>query len=517
MSTEKLYEAITLIDDDLIDEAGTYAPKKKKAVHWKRWTALAACLVLVVGAGGIFLSQIGGRNASSGNSAGGSGADGGSTFLSYAGPVFPLTTMDDASGITVQRDITFDFAPWSSVQYSTDIIVTDAYTLTNSTGEDKTLSVLYPFVSNLREVDERLPALTAGGEELNTPLYMGPYSGGFEGVMGPDGPSEEQLNLDQLNSWEEYKALLKSGDYAEKTLADFPDLSGVSVIVYELSDAWGDSGNKNAPNPFLRVTFGLDYAKTTVLSYGFNGGLYDREKGVMGKGFSIPEPGEPDYGESYFLIVLGDDIENMKIEGYVTGGWDTKTKLDDFGVTVDRYETDLDTILRRVTARQWENMQKWDGGITAASYETYHGLFCDYLLSYGVLAGDGGVARYDGGSLEDLDVAEVGRVCYLETEITIPAGESVTLSARIIKPASFDYYCTHTENQGVCGYDMVPRLGSTLSFTGQTATLLDRGQIEIVRQNFGFNLESGIQTVELDPDIEHYYLEVKQLQAAENK
>lgn len=41
--------------------------------------------------------------------------------------------------------------------------------------------------------------------------------------------------------------------------------------------------------------------------------------------------------------------------------------------------------------------------------------------------------------------------------------------------------------------------------------LKDRGQIEIVRQNFGFDLEQGVNTVELDADTEPYYPEVKRL------
>ena len=45
----------------------------------------------------------------------------------------------------------------------------------------------------------------------------------------------------------------------------------------------------------------------------------------------------------------------------------------------------------------------------------------------------------------------------------------------------------------------------------QTATLEDRGLITIVRQNFGFDLEKGVNTVTLDPAEEHYYLEVKRL------
>ena len=118
MSTEKLYEAITLIDDDLIDEAGTYIPKKRKVIHWKRWSALAACLVLVVGVGSflrLVFTGAGSSNASeSPLGSAGEGFDGGSTFMSYAGPVFPLTILETADGLTAQRDITLDFLPWAS-------------------------------------------------------------------------------------------------------------------------------------------------------------------------------------------------------------------------------------------------------------------------------------------------------------------------------------------------------------------------------------------------------------------
>lgn len=56
---------------------------------------------------------------------------------------------------------------------------------------------------------------------------------------------------------------------------------------------------------------------------------------------------------------------------------------------------------------------------------------------------------------------------------------------------------------------MVTGLGNNLIFTEQTASLEDRGQIEIVRQNFGFDIENGVNEVELDIEEPHYYLEVK--------
>lgn len=552
MNTELLYDAITLIDDDLIEEAGDYTPKKKNAIHWKRWTALAACLAVVVSVGGLMrLGLFGGMGASSGASssnegASGSGTEESRTFMSYAGPVFPLAALDDADGITVQRDLTLDFSPWERVWYSneehadetvgadsedyqealdqyyewypeggyyrssTDLLVTDTYLLTNSTAEDKTITALYPFVSDLMELDKTCPTLTADGAALEPDLICGPYSGGFQGVLGADDP-EGSANLNQLTSWTDYKALLTDGSYLEQALADPADLSGTSVVVYEFTNAEGPARTDDIPNPSIRVWFDMDYDRTTVLSYGFHSGSYDPDAGKMGQGFSIPQSYSPNYGEPFYLIVLGDDVENMEIEGYVTGGWDTEKELEKFSVDLRRYETDLDSILRQCAGYIYDNNEWQYGGGLGVEFETYYALFCDHLLAYGLLAEDGGTDRYDMGWLSNLsEVGSVDRVCYLKTEITIPAGTSVTLSAAMRKLASFDYYCAHTENHGVYGYDLVTQLGSALTFTGQTATLEDRGLIEIVRQNFGFDLSAGVSTVTLGPDTEHYYLEVRQ-------
>ena len=68
---------------------------------------------------------------------------------------------------------------------------------------------------------------------------------------------------------------------------------------------------------------------------------------------------------------------------------------------------------------------------------------------------------------------------WLAAEVTVPAGGSVHLTAAMKKAGSYDFYCA------------------------------DRGFIEIVRQNFGFDLDAGIRTVTLNPAEPHYYLEVR--------
>lgn len=554
MKAERLFRILGLVDESLIEEAvSASSPAAVQRRHpWRRLLAAAACLAVICG--GAYLAgtlRMGGRAG-----AGGSGHSEASTFMSYAGPVFPLTTAEETSSITAERNITLDFAPWipawlsneemlsgrtwlteaerqeALAQYdelypeggrwrsSDDILVTDAYTLANPSQEDQTVTLLYPFATSLNDLGRLTPTLTLDGSELETALHVGAYSGGFEGVWDGTivGDPEGSVNLDYADSWEDYKNLLSDGTYLANALGVGPDVSGIPVTVYKFTDPYGPLKDEEAgvPNPSLQVGFDLDYSRTAVLTWGFDSGNFDRENGTMIQGFSIPQPGELGYGEDvYCLLVLGEDIQNMTTGGYVTGGADPDTEpLEGCGVTVERYESDLDTMLREILAPVWQelrqNTYEQDGAELDVDFETWYRAVLEYLLAYGILS-PSGAERYGAGWLEDIvsDVDTIDRVCWLEAEITIPAGDSVTLSASMTKEASYDFYCAHTENQGVKGYDLVTALGSTLDFTGQTASLVNTENIEIVRQNFGFDLEAGITEVALDPAEPHYYLEIR--------
>ncbi|OUQ81593.1 hypothetical protein [Flavonifractor sp. An100] len=543
--SERLFSILSHIQDRHIDRAGRYMGKKHRP--WRRWTALAACLVLLLGLG-VVLPRLGGSVGSSG-----SGSNGASTFMSYAGPVMPLTLKEETSAITAQRAITLNFEPWVPVwetneerlegrtdldeeqrqkvledyqeiypeggryQYSSDILVTDSYTLNNSTQEDQTVTLLYPFTGQLRYLGAQQPVLTVEGQELETALRVGAYAGSFEGAWSGalEGDEEGSVNLNYAESWEDYRDTLADGSYAANALGEAPDVRDWKVTVYRFTDPYGPEANEEAgiPNPSIRVGFDLDYDRTTILGYGFHFGSYDQENGTMIQGFSIPEEGEPRYGQPFYLLVVGEDIQNMTIEGYVTGGSDGDTPvLEDCGVTVERYESDLDTMLRQLLTQSMEEQIRWEELAPGLDFEVYYRAFLEHLLAYGVLSPQG-MERYGAGWIEEMttDVQTVDRVCWLEAQVTVPASGSLTVVASMTKAGSFDYACADTENRGVYGYDFVTSLGSNLACTRQTATLEDRGQITIVRQNFGFDLERGIQTVELDPGTEHYYLEVKRL------
>ena len=544
MKSDELLDAIGEAKDEYVQDVRN--AKVKKIPGWAKWTsAIAACLVLTLGVS-LFFGGMGGNAG-----AGGSGHEDGSTFMSYAGPVFPLTLREENAAISAERTVTMDFEPWVPVwisneeeaasrtnlteeekqdvidtynewypeggryQSSGKILVSDTYTLTNSSSEDQTISILYPFASSLNGLSENRPTITINEEAINTELHAGSYAGTFQGAWENWAETHENpgsLNLQYIESWEGYETLLSDGSYLERALGDYPDLSHIPVIVYKFTDAWGPAEDDDAgiPNPSMRIMFEMDYDKTNVLSYGFHSGSNDRENGIMGRGFSIREEGERWYGNPYYLIVIGDDVQNMTSQGYVTGGWDTKNEVES-GVTITRTESDLESALREAASFYYGEMTDVQNYVEADpeyGFEMYYGLLKEHLVAYGVLS-EKEIDRYASGWIEELDIVGVDRVFWLEAEITIPAGESVTLTAAFEKEPSFDFTCADTANKGISGYDMVTALGSNLIFTQQTACLEDRGQIEIVRQNFGFDPENGIKEVILDLTVPHYYLEVK--------
>lgn len=91
-------------------------------------------------------------------------------------------------------------------------------------------------------------------------------------------------------------------------------------------------------------------------------------------------------------------------------------------------------------------------------------------------------------------------------DVTIPAGESITIEATMRKDTSIDYI---GDDKGKDGYDMATQLGSNLVFTEQTASISGYDEIEIVGQNPGFDLANGITNLTLDLTQPHYWLEVR--------
>ena len=524
---EKLYDAITDIDETLIEKADFPAAKKQNFLYRYKhvFIGLAACICLVYGVGFFFLW---------GPAAGGGSGNEGTSYMSYAGPVFPLSATSDVNGVEVTRHTNWDFSPYKSKlvtqqmhedipentetytydRYKTESIVTDQYVLTNPTDTAITLSLIYPFAAKFSNSIDVMPEITVNGSTLETEFIVGKFSGSFTPAIGNNN-SEEELNLHNISNWKAYKALLSDGLYFSDAQKEFPSLD-IPITVYEYANLTY-TGDKEDINPTFAVHFKYIPAKTTLSGWGWNAcGWEDDGSGYYGcSRVYIPGGNEIDKGAVVYLIVIGEDIDTPTVVGYKDGGCDKGEEIK--GITYDakKYETTMKDFIVDVCFAEFDSSYEYLYGTYDSENSTLLNLLTkDMALGYiaqlmyddGILSGDG-IERYDTGWLENYvyDYPQMSRVMYLSFDVTIPAGNSITVDATMVKEASIDFV---GKNKHRNGYDMVTTLASPFTFTKQTASLTNFEDIVILDQNFGFDLENGITEVELDIKEEHYWMDV---------
>ncbi len=501
----RLLTSIGEIGPDLAEEAAGEMGRKAKKKRGRRAliaslsAAAAAAVALAVG---FYLIPTGGR--SGGSNVKGRGGPG--SYIFYEGPVLPLTLREADGSVSAQRSVTLDFSAWD--EDKTQMRVLDSYVLTNASGEDRTVDILYPFIERFYDVAEKRPKLSLDGAEPETALIAGYYAGGYEGAWkGSIGGDENDgsVNMDYPDSWEDYRDLLAGSGYFDAAVSPYPNLTGVTAYVYDLTDPWYTlAEGQEAASPVLRLSFDLDFSKTRLLYAGdISGWTVDREAGYMEYLYHIPRKTNGSYQDDGHrtFIAVGEDPGEPKIQGY-TSAQDNARPVE-AGAAVTRREMDLEAYMRALALEEYAGFDGRDG---RPDFETVFGQFKLWLVTDGPLAPEP-KERYMDGGLWFSEVASVDRVMWLEAQITVPAGASVNLTAELVKEGSSDPFASKQSVGGASEYELATRVGSCLAFASQSATLEDGGKVEIVRQNFGFDPENGVRTVELTDDI--YFLAVR--------
>ncbi len=525
MKTEKLFDSITEIDEKYIEEAKETKIPKRKPVIWKIAGMAAAFLVGVValGAAGFLLFP----GASAG---GGTNREPGSDYMSYAGPAFPLTALEDTKGLVFERNINFDFSPYYTHQesyenskgetvyydsWNSNAVIRDNYIVKNTTDEDITFTAVYPFAGNISTALSKVPQITIEGKSVATELKIGPYSGGFASALGNDS-EVERLNLSSLESWDEYKALIESGEYLKDAFGENPKMEQpVKVYSFEIEYNIPMEQFDEIENPDAVVSFDYDEEETDVFFYGFNGMSWNSEEGWVKASSYIPKSFNPDFeNHPVYIIVMGEDIDNINVKS-VAGeskgsSWDDREETDFFSIKMEKYESTLGEVVFEIVSGDSYKGGYFENESTVRdliSDEDYLGYVAEFMYAYGQLSEDP-AERYFSGRLDDIisETSYVSRVLYVTFEVTVRAGEAVEIGTRTIREASYDYVGNRHEKD-MEGFDMVTRLGTSLNIVKQNASVSNTEEIEIVYNNFGFDIPNGITSVILDEE-EHYWMEI---------
>ncbi len=484
---ERLFQIIGLVDEALVEEALS-PPKARRKFFWSS-LASAACLALCM-AGWLVSGGLSADSAAPASPAGGESSS--ESFLSYAGPVLPLTVLEDTE-LTATRHLSFDFQAGGSA------LVHDSYVLHNPTDRDVTLTPFYPVTGRLWDLEQIQPQT-----DLREPLipFTGNYAGGFQSAYGAE--KEGSHNLDSPHSWEDYAEEIENGglDWA---LSSAPELSQ-RVTVYEFSSFTAPYDAYKAATQAMEFT--IDPERTQILTYGINGASWDEESGWRRYDFFVPEGRNTG---PKLLAVMGDDLGSYNLQGYADGS--CETAIDGVSCTVTRREMTIDDLLEKLCRAYLEEAE--DSGMkNALPFTLFRRCTAELLTEYGPLS-ETPVDRYQWGRLDDI-IAEalmLDRIFYFRLpQITIPAGGDFEINVESQKAASFDFAGSGSDKIGVEGYDFLTALGSSLEFTSQRLSLSDQGEPFDKCLLWSHNLESYFESGgegALDLHEAHYYISIQ--------
>lgn len=412
----------------------------------------------------------------------------GGDFDFYMAPVLPMTAVSGGETIEAERDITLDFTnytPGNVVQPAT-VSVTDSYRLTNPTEKPLTVELAYPVYGQLWGDDGRIPTLSVDDQTVQATLRSA---------------LDSRNRLTQADNFDDFQSALAESNHLAEALSPAPVLD-TPVKVYHIFDfTWPEGENPEE----LRV--GVIYSRTgatTVWKYGTMDMTENEELGIDYMLLHVPTADAPWVMDEAYLIVSGPDVVNPAIRGY------------------RGYEVTQDALVPGVSAKV-ETFESTLGQMIAllsehyAAHPTYEAdrrssrLTAEFLADGAArILTDPDFQRQAEVALHNLSVlfyqAETeARLLYQTFSLTIPAGESVSVTARFLQEGSSDSGGIRRHRDG---FELATVLGSSLTFTGQRAALTGSEQIRILDQNYGFDLKKGITKVTLNPETERYYLMV---------
>ena len=446
--------------------------KKKTTSPGSIFSYLAYLLLLFLGAFilGLFMNTDG---------------SGSGEFNSYRGPVLPMTSLNGAEGVDVKRNVDFDFSPYQdATDYSTlakgATGITDTYILTNTTGETRTLELVYAFQGQFIDYPEEFPTITVDGVAIQPKLYASIDS--------------EELVWNAHN-FERYSQVLTENDFLAIAFQQTEELD-IPVTAYHFTDL-AYEGSDVAAFPMLTVQFSLD--ENTIVWESGRVASDTLDDGRIQMMFRV------DRGEAW-VFTAGGTLIDPEFGGNKDYNITDTSAIDGVTFHLETYETTLSEAIRGLA----KDYDFWSiEGLD--TYPNAGGLTPELLM-------DGTVKKIHAkdymkvsDQLIDIDgmfydVVTDSRMMYLVFPVEMTAGQSITVEATYIQEPSLDISGPKHYREG---YELATKLGSDLHFTELTSSLSNTDPIELGDQNFGFDLEKGITAVRLDLHIERYYLEVR--------
>lgn len=409
-------------------------------------------------------------------------------YGAYAGPVFPVTATGDTQKLRVSRTLKGVITTeGSGVQIQPLLQVTDSYRIKNTSNEDKTVQVLYPFVSALNQ--DQNPGgeiLQIHGQPVQASYSMGGSIAAYEDID----VFSKALGAESMKDYQE-QALEKEADWGRE----------VTVYTFSVQEAAGQSC-------VAGVT--VNGAGADVLTYGFDHS-FEREEGVSNYCFFVPQE-----QEDLYLIVTGETEGEPEI-GFYTN-LDCVEKADSVRYQMQRQRmTYADALRLCSTAALQQTEQKYAQGLFDAQLPEY----MDSDAAFQVLTViseeedfyDTLKERYGGTELKEILERMFGetRIVYAMATVTIPAKHSVRVTARTQKQQEQGHYMLKDAKDAGedFRYDFLSESQSRLQIKKTAFRLEVAKEWEVSDQDAGLvKKRDSVWEAEFG-DEEHYFVSVR--------
>lgn len=535
MKKEELFDIIGEIDDRYLLRSEKKVRSKKIKKVYSTVLAVAACMTLVVTAtwfGKMSPPQTGEENSqtdigSLGNGddfipsgiTGGAGEDVSGSSQNkkeetqerlgmepdtpvdfYPGALMPMTLKEDNSHISANRQINYDFSKMNKASRGF-VTITDQYVLKNQSEKDQEVTISYPYIGSMEDLVQHYPQLTINGEKttgtISSKAYMGKDSQGNLQLFSP------AISTDEYSSM--MKELQKVGTIDEKRLDE-------KVTVYEFTD--GDKGKVSSDGAAYVARMKV---KDVNKVYTVNMGGYYYDKEYLYVGFFIEDAKKSKIAPK--LIFIGDEPVEYEELGYTRMDFFKEYETKEVTAKRKEYESTIGTELKTLIELQAsESIPK-----NCTNREELKALYevrCKQVMSDilrwnldGKETKEDDVAAYYSNNLSDvtyLIMNSYGTYEFTKT-ITIPAGETLQVQWKYEKQGNHNTSEPKDKFLDQYGYDNCLNLGTNLTFTKQQASVTEADNIRIVDQNYGFDLDNHVHSVDLELDAERYYMVVKVL------
>lgn len=399
-------------------------------------------------------------------------------YDAYQGPVFPLTATGDTQKLKVSRNLKGIVAT-DADGMSPYLRVTDVYKIKNTSGHDKTLQLVYPFVSTMNrtsETNEEILEIQGGLESDQT---VAAYS------MGESVLAYRNADMSETSAMSDYQKIFnEQTDYQEQALAKEADWNQ-KVTVYNFSDVLMQEETSGTGQPLV---FGVTIKGTdaAVLTYGFDHS-FANENSDSNHCFFVSEE-----QKKRVLIVTGEQ-EGDPVFSYYTN-LDCEEKIDgpDYEITGQEMTyTDALRLCSNDAARKLR--QDYERGVIATEFPDYMNEDAAFrvltMISEEDRFYDTLLQRYQSVELSEIFERLFGetRVVYARATVTIPARKTIRVTVHIQKRQknTMDAGTKESDAETQQQYDFFPGMQSHLQIVKTSVSLQLKEEWQLAGQNLG--------------------------------